>query len=85
MYFNNTFFPHSSQEWNNLRGEIKSLLSTISFKKTLISFVKTSTNSAFAIYDNNGIKLLTRLRLNFSEMSEHKFTHNFPDTYKFNV
>ena len=85
MYFNNTFFPHSSQEWNNLRDKINSLLSPISFKKTLLSFVKTSTNSVFAIYDNNGIKLLTRLRLNFSEMSEHKFTHNFPDTYKFNV
>ena len=31
--FNNTFFPHCSREWNYLSGQIKSLPSSISFKK----------------------------------------------------
>ena len=57
--FNNTFSPCCSQEWNNLRDDIKSLPSPISFKKALLSFVKTSENSVFAIYDN-GIKLLVK-------------------------
>ena len=78
--FNNSFFPLCSQEWNNLSDDIKSLPSPISFKKALLSFVKTSENSVFAIHDNNGIKLLTRLRLNFSHLNEHKFRHNFLDT-----
>ena len=56
--FNNSFFPLCSQEWNNLSDDIKSLPSPISFKKALISFVKTSQNSVFAIHDNNGIRLL---------------------------
>ena len=78
--FNNTLFRRCSQEWNNLSDDIKSLPSPISFKKALLSFGKTSENSIFAIHDNNGIKLLTRLRLNFSLLSEHKLRHNFLDT-----
>ena len=78
--FNSTFFPHCSQEWNNLSDDIKSLPSPISFKKALLSFIKTSENSAFAILDNSGIKLLTRLRLNFRHLNEHKFRFNFLET-----
>ena len=80
VHFNNKFFPCCSQEWNNLSDDIKSLTSPISFKKALLSFVKTSANSIFAIHDNNSIKLLTRFRLNFSHLNEHKLRHNFLDT-----
>ena len=78
--FSNTFFPHCSQNWNNLSDGIKSLPSLISFKKALLSFVKTSENSVFAIHDNNDTKLLTRLRLSFSHLNEQKFGQNFPDS-----
>ena len=37
-------------------------------------------NSIFSIYDPLGIKLLTRLRLQFSHLNEHKFRHGFGDT-----
>ena len=33
-----------------------------------------------AVHDINGLKLLTRLRLNFSHLNEYKFRHNFNDT-----
>ena len=33
----------------------------------------------FAVHDINGLKLLTRLRLNFCHLNEHKFRHNFND------
>ena len=33
----------------------------------------------FSIYDPLGIKLLTRLRLGFSHLNEHKFRHCFKD------
>ena len=52
----------------------------MSFKKALLSLVKTSKNSVSAIHDNSNIKLLTRLRLNFNHLNEHKFRHNFLDT-----
>ena len=78
--FNYTCFPRCSHEWNNLSDDTKSLSSSVSFKKILLSFVKTSENSFFAIHDNSGVKLLTRLRLNFSRLNEYKFSHNFLDT-----
>ena len=34
----------------------------------------------FAVHHINGLKLLTRLRLNFSYLNEQKFRHNFNDT-----
>ena len=78
--FNNTFFVRCSQEWNNLSEDIKSLPSYISFKKALLSFVKTSKTSVFVIHDNNSIKLFTRFKLNFNHLNEHKFRLNFLDT-----
>ena len=34
----------------------------------------------YDINDTTGIKLITRLRLGFSHLREHKFKHNFQDT-----
>ena len=31
------------------------------------------------MFDPSGLKLLTRLRLGFSHLNEHKFRHNFRD------
>ena len=50
------------------------------FKKTILDFIKPKENSIYAIHDISGLKLLTRLRLNFSHLNEHKFRHNFKDT-----
>ena len=37
-------------------------------------------NSLFSVYDSLGVKRLTRLRLQFSHLNEHKFRHGFGDT-----
>ena len=37
-------------------------------------------NPIFSIYDPLGVKLLTRLRLQFSNLYEHKFRNGFEDT-----
>ena len=31
----------------------------------------------FSIHDSKGVKLLSRLRLNFNHLNEHKFRQNF--------
>ena len=41
---------------------------------------KKKENSIFSIYDPLGVKLLTRLRLEFSHLNEYKFRHGFGDT-----
>ena len=42
--------------------------------------VKPSENTIYNIHDPLGVKLLSRLRLGFSHLREHKFRHNFSDT-----
>ena len=42
--------------------------------------IRPNGNSIFDICDNEGIKLLTRLRLGLSHLNKHKFNHGFLDT-----
>ena len=63
-----------------LSDEIRSIESSKQFKETILDFIRPKENSIYAIHDISGLKLLTRLRLNFSHLNEHKFRHNFKDT-----
>ena len=49
------------------------------FKSSILNFVRLRENSVFEVHDIRGVKLLTRLRLDFSHLNEHKFRHNFND------
>ena len=77
-FFKNTFFPYCISEWNKLTVEIKNAKLINIFKKLIL--IKKKENSIFSICDPLGVKLLTRLRLNFSHLNEHKFRHGFNDT-----
>ena len=48
-------------------------------KKTILDFTRPKENSICAMHDISGLKLIARLRLNFSHLKEHKFWHNFKD------
>ena len=50
------------------------------FKKSLLAVIRPKMSPVYKINDPLGIKLLTRLRVNFSHLREHKFRHNFLDT-----
>ena len=76
--FKNSFFPFCVSEWNNLATEIRNAKSINIFKKLVLK--ENKENSLFSIYDPLGVKLLTRLRLQFSHLNEHKFRHGFNDT-----
>ena len=47
------------------------------FKNRLLTFIRPAQNSIFNIFDPIGLKLLTRLRLEFTHLNEHRFRHNF--------
>ena len=73
----------SWKSWRNreiLARSLENTDSTKTFKLSILDFVRLGENSVFAVHDINGLKLLTRLRLNFSHLNEHKFRHNFNDT-----
>ena len=49
---------------------------SIKFFKKMIG-TDNKENSVFSVYDRYGVKLLTRPRLQFSHLKEHKFRHGF--------
>lgn len=79
-YFKNSFFPYTVNEWNKLGPDLKNLLSISKFKTGLLNFIRPEMGPVYKIHDPRGLTLLTRLRVNFSHLREHKFRHNFRDT-----
>ena len=76
--FKKSFFFYYINKLNNLKADIRNTKSISIFKKLIVS--KKHGNSLFPVYDALGEKLLTRLRLKFSHLKEHKFRHGFADT-----
>ena len=74
-----TFFPFSIVEWNKLSQVVKNSENITVFKNRLLEFIKLS-HSIFNIYSPYGIKLLTRLRLNWNNLNQNKFKHAFSNT-----
>ena len=52
----------------------------MSFQEQTFLFYKTQQKSIFNVNDPEDVKYLTRLRLHFSYLNEHKFRHGFLDT-----
>ena len=78
--FKNSFFPNVVKEWNALNIHIRNSTSLSTFKKNLIKLIRPAPNRIYNVHDPVGLKFLTRLRLSFSHLREHKFKYNFQDT-----
>ena len=77
--FKYSFFPCTLKDWSKLDVSIRNSESISIFKSKLLSFIHSVQNNIFNIFDPQGLKLLTRLRLGFSHLNEHKFRHNFKE------
>ena len=80
-FYRNSFFPSVIAEWNNLNDEIIKSESLNIFRNALLKLIRSPANSIYGIWNPLGIQLLTRLRLGLSHLREHKFQHNFLDTF----
>ena len=58
----------------------KTQIQKYKFKNYLTNFIKLKENFTFSISDPVVLKLLTRLRLNFNHLNEHKFRHKLRNT-----
>ena len=76
-FFRNSFSPSSIIEWNNLGMKIRNSETSSAFKKSILKFIRPSSNSISNCHIPNGIKLITRLRSGHSHLLEHKFRHKF--------
>lgn len=56
---------------------IKSAPTLSVFKTNLIKFVRPKGNTFYSIRDKYGVKLLTKIRVSFSDLRDHRFNHNF--------
>ena len=79
-FFKNSFFPSSVIEWNKLDHNIRNSSSLNIFRKSTLKFIRPSANSLFNCHNPKEIKLINRLRLGLSHLSEHKFKHSFQDS-----
>ena len=78
--FQSTFFPFCLSNWNKLDPDLRNIQSSLCFKRALLNFIRPSPAPLYNIHNPHGLTLLTRLRLRFSHLREHKFRHNFADT-----
>ena len=79
-YFANSFFPFCVREWNKLSIELRSSANVTIFKNSMLKLIRPSYTPLYRIFNPNGTKLLTRLRVQLSHLRQHKFKHNFLDT-----
>ena len=78
-FFKSSYIPLTIIEWNKLDQDISNAESHALFRKHLLGFVRAVANNIFNVHNAKGIKLLTRLRVGFSHLKEHKFRHNSQD------
>ena len=75
--YRNSFFPFSISQWNNLDSHIRDRPSISSFKRAIFDFFRPKPASPFKTCNYYGLTLITRLRVGFSHLREHKFRHGF--------
>ena len=75
--FSNSYFHNTSHEWNKLPIEIRASKSIAEFKRKLIALIRPIKNTIYGVSDLKGIRNITKLRVQFSDLNGHKFHHNF--------
>ena len=71
-WYDNSFLPFCIYNGNSLNDKIKT-----QFKKDISSFVRPKGTHFYGIRENFGIKLLTKIRVDFSDLRDHRYNHNF--------
>ena len=77
--YKNSFFPSALSDWFQLDAAIRNSESIAIFKCRLLSSIRPMQSNVSNIFDPIGLKFLTRLRLDFNHLNEHRFRHNFQD------
>ena len=75
--YSNSFSPYYQKHWTTLDESIKNSSSLSKFKSSFLKTIIPPQKPYFHIADKYGLSLLTKLRVNFSDLREHRFRHNF--------
>ena len=77
LRFSKSFLPFCITAWNDLDPDIRNAPTISSFKKSLISNIRPIQKSLHGIVNRCESSIITRLRVHFSDLHEHKFDQNF--------
>ena len=72
----NSFFPYCINHWETLDSEVKSSTSVQIFKNKINERIRPEA-SLCCSRDRYGMKRLTQLRVDFSDLRDHRFNHRF--------
>ena len=75
--YSNSYFQNTISEWNLLDNKVRNSSTISQFKENLLGIIRPSKNPTYNIRDILGIRLLTKLRVEFSALNGHRFKHNF--------
>ena len=75
--FSKSYFHDTLHEWNKLPTEIRAFTSIAEFKRKLTALIRPVKNTIYGVSDLTGIRNITRLRVQFSDLNAHQFHHNF--------
>ena len=71
------FFPFCALNWNELDEDTRNAANLDVFKSKMLKTIRPPKKKTFNINDKYGIILLTRLRVEFSDLREYPFRRNF--------
>ena len=71
--FKHSSFPSTLKKWFSSDDSIRNSETISTFKNRVLSFIRPVQDNIFNIFDSIGLKCLTRLRLGFSHLNEHRF------------
>jgi hypothetical protein len=74
--YKRTFFPDCFTNWSSLDPALRSL-DFLKFKKSIIKSSRPAKKEYFNVSDRYGLKLITRLRVEHSDLRAHRFQKNF--------
>ena len=72
----NSFFPYCIKQWEALDSEIKFCTSVQTFKNKINEHIR-SAPSVCIDQNRHGMRRLTQIRVDFSDLRDHRFNHNF--------
>ena len=75
--YENSLYPHAIKQWKEIGDDFKFKLSAQSFKKHLNDIIRHLGDSLFGICDKYDTKLLTKIRVTFSDLRDHRFNQNY--------
>ena len=75
--YENSLFPYTIKAWKELDEEVKWKPSIQSFNKSLFDFKRPLGYPLFGTCDKFGIRLLTKIIVEFSDLRDHRFNHAF--------